>query len=56
MPPFTLIACPVSLAAAGLARKTISGAMSAGVTTPRWACAYAFANSLPVKGAAISRS
>jgi hypothetical protein len=34
MPPLTLIACPVSRAAAGLAKKTAKPAMSSAVGTP----------------------
>jgi hypothetical protein len=44
IPPFTLIACPVIFAAPGPARKTTSGAMSAGSTTPSFALASALAN------------
>lgn len=42
IPPFTLIAWPVIFEAAGLARNTANGAISAGVTTPSFARLSAF--------------
>ena len=45
MPPFTLMAWPVSRADPGPPRKTISEARSSGSATPRYACAAAFSNS-----------
>jgi hypothetical protein len=56
MPPLTLIAWPVILAASGLARNTIIGATSAGVGTPSRARDSAFSNTLRLNSPDITRA